>query len=94
MTTPIDVQLLSVASGASLDQGALRTALRLVVPMWVKQIRNEKESREEIAVKAAMLKEFAGDTASEISVLAPYLACLAFAPGGVDFLGDHWEEKL
>ena len=32
-----------------------------------------------------------GETAAVFNVLVNALAVLSFAPGGVDFLGDHWE---
>ena len=32
-----------------------------------------------------------GETAAVFNTLVKVLAVLSFAPGGVDFLGDHWE---
>ena len=34
-----------------------------------------------------------GETAAAFNALAEGIAILSFAPGGITFMGDHWENK-
>jgi hypothetical protein len=83
----------------------MRTALAAAVPLWILELQNmpfehiterAKVCSQIIAEKGDILQfggEKTGDTAEVFNRFAEGVACLAFVPGGVTFLGDHWEAK-
>lgn len=86
---------------ATLD--LMRTALAAAIPLWVIEFRKRpwdevaekaKECGQIIAEKGDVLQfksKTKGETAKAFNALAQGLAALSFCPGGVTFLGDHWE---
>lgn len=78
----------------------LRVSLQAAVPLWIADVRDwEPERRVEAARGCADVIAAHGDdlqfggrhTADAFNSLARGLACCAYQPGGVTFLGDHWE---
>ena len=83
----------------------LATSLDAAVPLWMLRIQAEawawetiaqtaREAAQVIAEKGDVLQfggKPAGGAASAFNALAKGLACLAFCPGGVQFLGRRWE---
>lgn len=82
----------------------LRSTLGVAVPIWVMELKKlpwpaiEKiahESAQVVAEKGDVL-QFGGkkgEAAKAFNALAKGLAALSFCPGGVTFLGDHYENK-
>jgi len=81
----------------------MQTSLQAAVPLWIERVRDWPfEKRKERALWASEMVASKGDVlqyggkpgeaAIVFNALAEGLACLAFQPGGVTFLGDHWEE--
>jgi hypothetical protein len=80
----------------------LRSTLQIAVPLWMHEVRRLPEEEriasahgiaDVIASKGDVL-QFGGkkgEAAKAFNELARGLAILSFAPGGVWFLGDHWE---
>jgi hypothetical protein len=84
----------------------LQFNLAVAVPVWVDRMRGRSwdfiqgrgqkcaqhiaEHGDDILYRAKQ----EGKTATAFNRLAEGLACLSFAPGGVRFLGLHWESKL
>jgi hypothetical protein len=80
----------------------LRATLAVAVPMWAAQVRgwsDEKRAQrgrvcaQAVAEHGDVIQFKAKGTADAFNRLAEGLALLSFAPGGVRFLGDHWESK-
>lgn len=80
----------------------LRIALQCAVPMailelerlpWEEVLRVARESAQVVAEKGDVIQFRAKGTAAAFGSLARGIAALAFCPGGVTFLGDHWEAK-
>lgn len=83
----------------------LKTALLCAVPLWIEELRQRswddlcviaRESAQVIAEKGDIImfrSPKKGESGKAFNALARGLACLAFAPGGVKFLGLHWEAK-
>ncbi len=83
----------------------LRSTLGVAIPLWVFELKKlpwpeiEKiahESSQIIAEKGDVLQfrsKKKGETAAAFNALAKGLAALSFCPGGVTFLGDHYENK-
>lgn len=81
----------------------LRSTLEVAVPLWIEQLRpltwHERADRAELCGQyvaehgdVIMYRGARqGDTAAAFNRLAEGLACLAFVPGGVKFMGMHWE---
>lgn len=78
----------------------LRTTLALAVPLWIDSVRgwsHERRGRaaaecaEVIASHGDDLMFGGGHTADAFNKLALGIACAAYQPGGITFLGDHWE---
>lgn len=80
-----------------------RTMLAVAVPMWIERLRLlpsfadvqriAHESGLAIAEKGDVL-QFGGKGCKDaFNAVARGLACGAFAPGGVRYLGEHWEAK-
>lgn len=83
------------------DNPALITSLQAAVPLWILEVRDWPEIQ-----RAAMGGESGqyiaehgdelmyggkkGRAAAAFNHLARGLACLAYAPGGVSFAGEHW----
>jgi hypothetical protein len=73
--------------------------------MWIDRLRGYPESLrleraqecgQVVAEKGDIIQfrsKKKGETAEAFNRLAEGIAALAFAPGGVTFLGDHWEAK-
>lgn len=83
----------------------LRSVLGCAVPLWVMDLKKlpwpeiekiAKESAQIVAEKGDVLQfksKKKGETAAAFNALAKGLAALSFCPGGVTFLGDHYESK-
>ena len=86
-------------------ESLLRISLQAAVPLWIMRLR--EQAREDVVARAHELapviaekgdviqfkSRVKGETARAFNALAEGIACCAFAPGGVTFLGDHWEEQ-
>lgn len=82
------------------DNALLLIALDAAVPLWIEKLREVPvASRIErargladiIASKGDVLQFGGKGCAEAFNALAESLACLAFQPGGVRFMGRHWE---
>jgi len=83
----------------------LRAALGAAVPLWVIELRKRPwseiqaivhECADVIASKGDVIlyrSKKKGESAAAFNALAKGLAALSFAPGGVTFLGDHYENQ-
>lgn len=85
------------------DENLLRTSLNLAVPMWV--FRLSEVPLDDLVRRAPDLGQFIGEkgdimqfkskkkgeSANAFNKLAEGIAILSFMPGGVTFLGDHYE---
>lgn len=83
----------------------MRIALSAAVPLWIMQLKRLSEAErlelarlagQTIAEKGDVLQfgsKKKGAAAEVFNQLAKGIAALSFAPGGVTFLGDHWETK-
>lgn len=85
----------------------LRISLSAAVPIWILQLQRVS-SPEDIIKRASRCGQIIaekgdiiqfrskkkGESAMAFNALAEGLACLAFAPGGVDFMGMHFEAKF
>lgn len=78
----------------------LRVSLQVAVPLWIVDVRDwTPEQRMGAALGYADVIAAHGDdlqyggrhTTDAFNSLARGLACCAYQPGGVTFLGDHWE---
>lgn len=78
----------------------LRISLQAAVPLWIADMRDwEPERRVRAARDCAPTVaahgddlQFGGKHAAEaFNKLALGLACCAYQPGGITFLGDHYE---
>lgn len=83
----------------------LPTALAAAVPLWIERLRHTSfedrqarahEAADVVASKGDIIQfkgEKPGQTAEAFNRLAEGLACLAYSPGGVKFMGLHFEAK-
>lgn len=80
----------------------LRIALQAAVPLRILEMREwpmdrvvatARECAPVIASHGDDLQYGGKHTADAFNKLAQGLACMAYVPGGVTFLGDHWEVK-
>lgn len=78
----------------------LRIALQAAVPLWIHDVRDWTFERRAAAAAASsqIIAEHGDDlmfggkhAADTFNGLALGLACAAYSPGGITFLGDHWE---
>lgn len=78
----------------------LRISLQAAVPLWIADMRDWEPERRVRAAKACAPAvaahgddlQFGGrHTKETFNKLALGVACLAYQPGGITFLGDHWE---
>jgi hypothetical protein len=78
----------------------LRTTLQAAVPLWMHSVRSwSTERRVQEASKCAQVIAEHGDdlmfggkhTTETFNKLALGIACAAYQPGGITFMGDHWE---
>ena len=85
----------------------LRTCLCVTVPLWIQvwKLRVASWSDALVRERGSLLSTIVasqgdiiqfrggkkGDTAAAFNALAEGVALLAYCPGGVTFLGDHWE---
>jgi hypothetical protein len=78
----------------------LRISLSSAVPLWISDVRDwEPERRVAAARECADVIAAHGDdlqfggrhAADAFNALARGLACCAYQPGGITFLGDHYE---
>lgn len=86
-----------------MNEDLLRTSLSAAVPLWIEELRHlpeearmrlGRECAQVIAEKGDVIQfksKKAGETAAAFNALAKGLACLAYVPGGVTFLGVHFE---
>jgi hypothetical protein len=93
------------AAEDSNTRAALTAALGAAVPLWVREFRTRpwseisaiaKECGDIVASKGDNIlfrSKKKGETAEAFNALAKALAVLSFSPGGVTFLGEHWEYK-
>jgi hypothetical protein len=81
----------------------LRISLQAAVALWIEQARDWTPERrvEEARAGAPAIAahgddlQFGGKHCAEtFNALARGLACCAYQPGGVTFLGDHWEVRF
>jgi hypothetical protein len=85
----------------------LQTTLSLAVPLWIMRIKEQgwtwdriqeraRACADVVAEKGDVLqfKGRKGESAAAFDGLAEGLACAAFVPGGVRFLGMHFEATL
>lgn len=84
-------------------QSVLRISLQAAVPLHAMELRNRpwselqavaQEAAQVIAEKGDLImfkSTKKGESAKAFNALARALAILSFVPGGVKFLGDHWE---
>lgn len=84
----------------------LRIALGAAVPLWIHEFRKltpeerikiVRECGDIVAEKGDVIQfksKKRGETAKAFNALAKGIAVLAFSPGGVTFLGDHYEATL
>lgn len=82
----------------------LRITLGAAVPLWIAELRKltpeqrialARECGDIVAAKGDVIQfrsKKPGETAKAFNALAKGIAALAFSPGGVTFLGDHYEE--
>ena len=91
-----------------LVESLLKLTLEAAVPLWILKIQDEnwpwdrlqaeaKEAAQIVAEKGDIIQfrsKKKGETAAAFNALAKGLSILAFAPGGVTFLGLHWEVDL
>lgn len=83
----------------------LTMTLQVSVPLWIERMKGRsweyiqsrgKECAQYIAEHGDSIlyrSTIPGQTACAFNRLAEGLSCLSFAPGGVDFMGMHWESK-
>jgi len=88
------------------DDALLKTALEVSVPLYIHDLRSKPRGElQALATEAAkVIAEHGdiimfrggkkGDTAAAFNTLARGLACLAFSPGGVKFLGLHFQAEV
>jgi hypothetical protein len=78
----------------------LRVSLQAAVPLHMHEVRDWSfDQRAGAAAECADVIAAHGDdlmyggkhTADAFNKLALGLACAAYQPGGINFLGDHWE---
>lgn len=83
----------------------LRITLAVAVPLWVDRLR--KQSLQSLIARAPEVAQVIaehgdvvqfrskkkGETANAFNRLAEGIAILSFVPGGVKFLGDHYENE-
>jgi hypothetical protein len=83
--------------------GLLRTAVCAAIPLWVMELSRVPLAKlrarapdlgQIIAEKGDVIQfrgKKPGETAKAFNALAEAVAILSFMPGGVSFLGDHYE---
>jgi hypothetical protein len=83
-----------------MSQDVLPIGLQAAVPLWMHAVRTWSfERRAAAAAECAQIIAEHGDdlmyggehTVEAFNKLALGLACAAYQPGGVTFMGDHWE---
>lgn len=87
----------------STREALLSASLEVAVPLWIDRMRDysaayrierAQECADVIASKGDIImyrSKKRGETGRAFNRLAEGLACLAFVPGGVRFMGIHWE---
>jgi len=87
------------------DDILLAGMLQVAVPLWIEDLKGKPweyiakragECSQVIAEKGDIIlykSSKKGETAEAFNRLAEGVACLAFAPGGVDVFGVHFEEE-
>jgi hypothetical protein len=82
------------------DNYVLQISLATTVPIWIGTIASwSDERRRQAASEVANVIAAHGDDlmfggkhcADAFNKLALGIACLAYAPGGVRFMGEHWQ---
>jgi hypothetical protein len=89
----------------SATRSLLEASLSAAVPLWIEQLRDKsfdfileraRECGQAVAERGDIIQfksKKKGASAAAFNALAEGLACLAFAPGGVKFLGLHFDAK-
>lgn len=84
-------------------ENLMRATLQVAVPLHIEEMKGMPwEQIEELAHGTAQIiaekgdvaqfkSEKKGESAKAFNAIARGLAALSFCPGGVTFLGDHWE---
>jgi hypothetical protein len=88
----------------TLSESLLKMGLEVSVPLFIDRVRREyteeqrfaraRECAQIVASKGDVIlhkSKTRGETADAYNALAEGLACAAFQPGGVTFLGMHFE---
>jgi hypothetical protein len=82
----------------------MRTSLAAAVPLWIaevsgwsteRRLATARECADVVASKGDVL-QFGGkrgEAAEAFNALARGLACCAYQPGGITFMGDHYEAE-
>jgi hypothetical protein len=90
----------------ALDDALLKASLSAAVPLWIMELREKSWTEiQRIAAECSQIVAENGDllmfkskkkaeSAAVFNALAKGTACLAFCPGGVTFLGLHFEASL
>lgn len=80
----------------------LQTTLALAVPLWIERARTypedtrlarARECGQIVASRGDVIMfrdKKRGESAKAFNALAEGIACAAFQPGGITFLGQHW----
>jgi len=88
------------------DETLLAGMLEVAVPLWIEELNGKpweyiqeraKECSQVVAEKGDIIlfkSKKKGESAEAFNRMAEGVACLAFAPGGVDVFGLHFEAKL
>ena len=78
----------------------LRTSLQCAVPLYIHEFSKMPHDRiiasahglaDILATKGDVLQYGGKGCAETFNALAKGIAALSFCPGGVTFMGDHWE---
>ncbi len=85
-----------------MDDALLAGTLALAVPLWMERVKaypeeirlaRARECGQVVAERGDIIQFRAkkrGETARAFNALAEGIACAAFQPGGITFLGQHW----
>jgi hypothetical protein len=71
----------------------LRTCLEFAVPLWIAKLARQPIAH--VRARAGACDDALSDAcdATSFNTLAEALACLSFRPGGVRYLGLHFEAR-
>lgn len=92
-----------MAGDMSLRESLLAATLEIAVPLWIERVvtypeelrlERARECAQVVAEKGDIIQfrsKKNGESAAAFNKLAEGIACAAFQPGGITFLGGHWE---